>query len=328
MLFTRVRIALLVCSFVAVAVLTARADDKTDDKKPEPIPAPKAPPAAAAPAYKTVCVTEWVPETYTGTRTVYKKECVPEKYTAYRTECTAECKTRTCTFNRVVSEWVEEARTVCVCTPVQEERTVMKKVVTCVPVTTMVCKTVDNGHWECKEVACGPTLTERLHGLLGKLKRHHDCGCESACGDSCGGCETACAPRTKTVKVWVSCKTTVQVPCTRMERKVECVPEKCMVTVNKMVPTTKMVKVCKTRCVPETKTETYTVMVPHKVAYEATRMVTKCVPVTEKYTCCKMVARQVEKQVACDTGCGESCCEEHHRGGFLQGLLHKRSCCH
>jgi len=76
MLFKRLRIALLVCSLVAFAGLTVRADDKAaDDKAPEkapekigaPTPAPAAAGDCGAPAYKTVCVTEWVPETYTGT---------------------------------------------------------------------------------------------------------------------------------------------------------------------------------------------------------------------------------------------------------------------
>jgi hypothetical protein len=332
MLFKRVRIALLACSLVALAGLTVRADDKADDKDKPPEKAPEkigaptpapAPPHAAgdcggcAPAYKTVCVTEWVPETYTATRTVYKTECVPEKYTAYRTECVPETKTRVCTFLRQVTEQVEETRCVMVCTPVQEERTVMKRVVTCVPVTTMVCKTVDHGHYECREVPCGPTFGERLHGLFAK-HRHHDCCCETACG-----CEPACPPPTKTVQVWVPCKETIQVPCTRMERHVECVPEKVCVTVNKMVPTQQKVMVCKTRCIPETKTETYTALVPHQVAYEATRMVSRCVPVCETYTACRMVAKTVEKQVPC--GCETSCCCESSccESGAHRGLFHR-----
>jgi len=340
MLFKRVRLALLVCSLVAVAALTVRADDKAPDKKPEAIPAPAAAaPAPAAssdcgPTYKTVCVTEYVPESYTATRTVYKTECVPQKYTTYKTECTTETRTRNVTCYKTVTEVVDEVRTVCVCTPVQEERTIMKHVVTCVPVTTMTCKTIDKGHYECKEVECGPTLGERLHGLF--AKRHSSCGCDTGCGcePSCG-CETAC-PRTKTVKVWVACKETIQVPCTRMERHVECVPEKCMVTVNKMVPTQKTFKVCKTRCIPETKCETYCVSVPHQVAVECTRMVSRCVPCTETYTACRMVAKTVEKKVLCDTGCGcatscceTSCCEskKHAFFGAFKGLFHKSSSC-
>ena len=185
MLFKRVRLALLVCSLVAVAALTVRADDKAPDKKPEAIPAPAAAapapqPAASSdcggcgPTYKTVCVTEYVPESYTATRTVYKTECVPQKYTTYRTECTTETRTRNVTCYRTVTEQVQETRTVCVCTPVQEERTAIRRVVTCVPVTTMVCKTIDKGHYECKEVECGPSLGERLHGLF--ARRHSSRG--------------------------------------------------------------------------------------------------------------------------------------------------------
>jgi len=325
MLFKRVRIALLVCSFVAVAALTVQADDKAPDKKPEPIPAPAAAPTPApAPAMKTICVTEWVPENYTATRTVYKKECVPEKFTCYHTECVPETRTRTCTVYHKETFEVEELRTVCRCECVQEERCVTKRVVTCVPVTTMTCKTVDNGHWECKEVECGPTLGERLHSLTSRLHRHDECGCDPcATCNTCNTCEAAC-PRTKTVRVWVSCKTTVQVPCTKMERKVECVQEKCMVTVKKMVPHQEKVKVCKTRCVPECKTETYTCMVKKCVATEATRMVTKCVPVCETYTACRMVKHTVEKQVACAPCACESACEcACPRATPLRDLLHR-----
>jgi hypothetical protein len=100
------------------------------------------------------------------------------------------------------------------------------------------------------------------------------------------------------------------------------------VTVNKMVPTQQTVKVCKTRCVPECKTETYTVMVKHCVPYEATRTVSKCVPVCETYTACRMVARTVEKQVACAPSCGceTTCCERPSRLGALRGLFHRSSC--
>src|SRR5207253_10529681 len=155
----------------------------------------------------------------------------------------------------------------------------MKSVTTCVPLTTTVCKTVDHGHYECREVPCGPSFGERMGGLLAKCKRHKSCGCDSGCGGDSGcGCETACAPRTRTEKVWVPCKETIQVPCTRMERRVTCVPEKVCVTVNKTVATQQKVMVCKTRCVPECKTETYTVSVPHQVAFESTRMVSRCVP--------------------------------------------------
>jgi hypothetical protein len=66
-------------------------------------------------------------------------------------------------------------------------------------------------------------------------------------------------------------------------------------------------------------------MVPHKVSYEATRMVTKCVPTTETYTACRMVKHTVEKQVPCapcaPCGCESSCgCAHESR---LKGLLHK-----
>jgi hypothetical protein len=327
MLFNRIRIALLVCNFVAIAALSVQADDKAPDKKPEPIPAPAAAPVPApapapcAPAMKTICVTEWVPESYTATRTVYKKECVAEKFTAYKTECVPETKTRTFTVLHKETYEVEELRTVCVSECVQEERLVTKRVVTCVPVTTTVCKTVDNGHWECKEVECGPTFKERLAKLTSKLHRHDECGCDPCA--TCNTCEAAC-PRTKTVRVWVSCKTTVQVPCTKMERKVECVQEKCLVSVKKLVPHQEKVKVCKTRCVPEVKTETYTCLVKKCVAVEETRNVIKCVPVCETYTACRMVKHTVEKQVPCAPCACECACEcKPEFGARLKELLHK-----
>src|SRR5260370_3065436 len=100
MMFKRLRIALLVCSLVAAVSLTVRADDKAPDKKPEPLPAPAPAPGPAnghgvadgcgapcAPAYKTVCFTEWVPEQYTATATVTNKNAFPHKYTCYPPDC-------------------------------------------------------------------------------------------------------------------------------------------------------------------------------------------------------------------------------------------------
>jgi len=189
---------------------------------------------------------------------------------------------------------------------------------------------VDKGHYECKEVCCGPTLLDRL-------RTKHGCGCDS-CGSSCGGCgdacNTCCTPvRTKTVKTWVSCKVTEQVPCTKMVKKCEMVPEKKMVTVVKMVPKTVTEKVTCVKCVPVCKTETYTCITHKCVPYEATRTVTKCVPVCEEVTCCRMVAKTVTKQVPCAPACDacsscnscETCCKPslHDR---LQGLFAKRGC--
>src|SRR5688572_18884299 len=105
----RIRIALLTSVVVASAFCSVvRADEKlpADEKKEPPvekkeekkeiIAAPHAPVAhgCGAPAYQTVCVTEWVPEYYKTTRTTYKSTCVQERYTAYRHECVPEVRTR------------------------------------------------------------------------------------------------------------------------------------------------------------------------------------------------------------------------------------------
>lgn len=288
----------------------------------------------AAPSYKTVCVTEWVPEYYKTTRTSYKKECVSECYTAYKTECVPECHTRNVTSYERVCEMHDVTRTVCekVCT--QEPRCVTHSNWTCVPVTTMTCKTVDNGHWECKEVACSEGILSKLKG--GLFSKHHgsSCGCADACGASCGGCAdactTCCAPPTKTVKVWVSCKTTVQVPCTHMERKCETTTTTEMVNVWKTVSRQVCEKVACWKCVPVCKTENYTTFTTRCVPYQATRLVSRCVPVCEEVTACRMVAHTVQKQVACENTCN-TCCEKpslHDRlRGKFSGLFAKHGSC-
>ena len=269
--------------------------------------------------------TEWVPEQYQATRTVCKQEQVQETYTAYRTECTAEQQTHQVTVYKSVAETHNETRCVTRCVPTVEERTCMKQVVTCTPETTYTHKCVDNGHWECREVECGPTLMERWH----KLCRKNDC-CE---------CQTECceAPRTRTERVWVSCKQDVCVPCTRMVRHVECVPTVEHVTCFKHVSEQITVPVTCFRCVPEVVNQTCTVMVPHQVAYQATRTVCHTVPVQETYTACRMVAKTVEKQVPCEAaattcGCETECGCEHGRHGWhmgerMGGLFHKSCGC-
>ena len=94
MVWQKVRAGLLASVLAAAVSLTVRAEE-----------GPKtAPPAAAAPAvaadcntpcYRTVCVKEWVPETYQCTRTTCKTEQRVETYTAYRCEQVQE--QRTCT---------------------------------------------------------------------------------------------------------------------------------------------------------------------------------------------------------------------------------------
>jgi hypothetical protein len=267
--------------------------------------------ACCAPAVRTITVNEWVPETYEATRTVYRPECVTEKYTAYRTECVTETRTRQVTCNRYVTEYVDKPFTTWTCVPTCETRTVCKTVWVCKPVTTVKRRCVDQGHYECREVPA--------HPLLGRLRHKNDC---------CDPCAPCCPP-TKTVKVWVPCKVWIEEPCTRMERCRETRYETCQVTVIKKVCTTEVRKVAVCKCVPECKTETYCVQVPRQVAFEATRTVTKCVPVVEKYTACRMVCRTVQKQV-CDDCCSICCtpaCRHSLMSRFGGGGHHRRGCC-
>jgi hypothetical protein len=269
-------------------------------------------------------VTEWVPEKYEATRTVLKTEYFTEKYTAYKTVCEPEQKTRTFVVNKIVPEVVTRTRTICVPTTVVEERTVSKPVWTENVVTEMVCKRVDRGHYETREVPCEAPSAHRGGGFSHRLFRRHNDSCCEPCPDPCA------PPPTKCVQVWVPCWVTEQIPVARTVRTCTYVNEVVKVNVCKLVPQTQTYEVTINRCVPEPKTETYTVMVPRQVAYEATRTVAKCVPVVETYTACRMVPHCVEKQVpveSCDSCCTAT--SSHGRGHFSGGrFLHRsRGCC-
>jgi hypothetical protein len=272
---------------------------------------------SCAPVVRTIQVQEWVPETYmtTVTRyrtentqeayTAYKMECVAEKYTSYRTECVSETRARTVSVNRLVPEVREVTSTVYTCVPTVEQRTVARTVVTCNPVTVMVSKCVDQGHFECREVE-DTSLCARIR------KRCHKPSC----------CEPCPPVITKTVKVWCPNMVTVQVPVTRMERVCSTVNETINVTVNKMVATQQVNKVTVYKCVTEQKEETYTVLVPRQVAFEATRNVMKsvpyqatrtisrAVPYTEQVQATRMVSRTVERQVT------DSCSSDSYSPGI------------
>ncbi|HJT75708.1 MAG TPA: hypothetical protein VJ739_00750 [Gemmataceae bacterium] len=257
-------------------------------------------PACCAPAFRTVSCTEWRPETYQTTRTVYRTECHQEAYTAYRCEMATEVRTRTCTSYQMVPEVRTEVRNVCVCVPCVETRTVMQQHWTCKPVTCMVTKWEDHGHYECHEVPCRESLCSRLK----KRMHHHDC------------CEECCAPPPmKTVRCWVPCKVAVQVPCTHMERTCEYVPTTCQVTTYKHEVRQESYQVTCCKCVPVTHTENYTVCVPHQVAYQAYRTVAVCVPHQEVVTCTRLVPCTVTKQVPVTECCHEEtmCCGHKHR---------------
>jgi len=199
----------------------------------------------------------------------------------------------------------------------------------------MVCKSVDKGHWGCKEVPCASAqFTNWLH----KCCHRHDC---------CDACEPACPPPTRTVKCWVPCMVTEQCPVTTCKKVCIEVPCKVKVTVCKTEVRQEKYQVTCYKCVPEQKTETFTVNISKCVPFTATRTVNVCVPYTENVTCTRMVTRTVSKQVAvecapapCATGCesptgcnsapcstcGESCGNGCHRHRFA-GLFHRQHGC-
>src|SRR5262249_348369 len=151
-------------------------------------------PAAAdpcAPRFRTVCVTEWVPEKYICERTVNKVEYKQEKYTAFKCECVPEKRTCTKTVYEKVPEVKCVTRIVCEKVWCEEERTVMEKRTVCKPVEKCERKCVDKGHWECRCVECKPSCLERLREACKKKD----------CCDPCNPCNTCCetkCPKYKT----------------------------------------------------------------------------------------------------------------------------------
>lgn len=236
-------------------------------------------PASAPASCGTIRVCEMVPVHEVVDRITYKTEQRVENYTVYKTEYVQEQKTATYTTYRHETYTVMEPRTVCVKVPVIEERVEMVSKLVRKQVTEMRTKTVDQGHWECREVP----------KLLGNLFK-----------DPCDPC-----PATRIKKVWVPCKVTVCEPVTTCKWVRECVPVCKKVCTYRTETRTEMVPVCKTRCVPEVKTCTYTVCKPVCKPVVCTRTVNVCVPVTEKVTVCKMVPRWVEKPAPATT---DACC--------------------
>jgi hypothetical protein len=300
MVWQPVRIILLFGAVAAVAASPARADCCN------PAPAP-----CCAPAMKTIQVTECVPEKYQVTRTAYKTECKVETYTAYKSVCVPEVRTRVCTVTKKVPVWTEVCRNVCVKVPCVEERTICKKTWTTEQVTTMVCKTVDRGHYECKEVP--DHFTDFCNRLKHSCHRH----------DCCEPCDCPC-PAMKTVKCWVPCKVTEQCPVTHCKRVCVETPCKVQVTVYKTETRQEKHKVCTYQCVPESRTETYTVNVAKCVPYQATRTVNVCVPYQETVTCTRMVSRTVCRQVPVE--CAPECDTCHRSRFHFTGLRHREHC--
>lgn len=308
MVWQRARIALL-CGALGLAVaIPARAQEKKEAEK-------IAPPAANPCPTRKITVYEWVPEKYTTTRTVYKKECREETYTCYRCENVTEAREVVC--QRMVPCMETKIVERCVCVPVCEERTVMQQRCVCKPVTKCVRKCVDQGHWECKEVECGPTLHDRLK------KCFHKKDCCDPCANQC--CEAPACPRTKTVKVWCAKPTWVEQQVTCMQKVTECVPVKCKVTVYKKEMRKEEVKCCVNKCVTEKKI--VNVCVQKKVPYQAKRQVQVCVPVQEKVECCRMVCKAVEREVADHGDCCVPCCKPARCGLFHKNKGCDSGCC-
>jgi hypothetical protein len=236
-----------------------------------------APECAPAPCFKTVCVTEWVPQNYETFRTVYKTEYTTEAFTAYKTVCVPETRTQVITVNKSVPVIKTGFRTVYKCVPSVEVHTGYKTEWQCREVTTVSRKCVDQGYYACKEVCVEPNCLDKL-----KAKLHHEC----------------CVPaKTKTVKEWVPNKVWIETPHTHTERFAVKVPYTYEVTVNKSVPVQESFQYTTYTCVPEQITQNYTVHVARQVPYQATRTVAHQVAVQEKVLQCKLVPVSVEKQV-------------------------------
>lgn len=233
---------------------------------------------AAGCGYTTVWEKVYVQEPYSYTKTSYRQEQRTENYTAYRTETVPETKTRTVTTMRHVTETVMENRCITKRIPVCETRTEMvsKRVRVCYEET--VAHTVNHWSWV-KSCVCDPC-------------------------DPCG--------RGKTTRQRVNCPTTECKTVTKHRWDTVCEPVTRTCTTWKCVTENCQVPVCRTRCVPECRTETYTCCTTRCVPYQATRCFTVCVPVCETVNAtrcvCKMVCKQVPCAPACDTGCHNQGC--------------------
>lgn len=316
MVWQRVQMILSVSVVALLASLPAKADDCC-------APAPCC--AAPAPTTCTVRTTEWVRENVQCTRTCYRTEYRRESYTTYRCECVPQVCTRTCTVYKTVPEVKTGVRTVCTCVPVVENRTVMQRSWVCKPVTRIVRKCEDHGHYECRQVPCRESWWTRMRR---HFRHHRDC---------CECCEPCCPPPMKTVRVWVPCKVWVECPVTCTQRCCVCTPVTCQVTTYKLVPRQETYTYTCCKCVPVQQTQTYTTYTVRKVAVPCTRKVAVCVPFQETYTVCRMVPHCVEKQVPVSTCCETSCCKpacetcctpcSRHCHRHLFGGLHFHSGC-
>jgi hypothetical protein len=298
------RMALLVGAVTAAVVSPAWAQHRASCCDPCATPAPCAP---AAPATRTITITECVPETYTVKRTAYKYECRTEVVNSFRTECVAECRERTCTVVKRVPVTKTEMRQVCKTVTCWEDRTVMKPCYSTVQETCMQKHLVRLGHWECRETCSSG------HSFFGGHK-----------SDCCDPCATSCGT-VRTHRVWVHCPEYCETPHTVCKKVCTMVPTTCKVKVCRQVSETVPVQVCTYQCVNEQRVEKYTVMVPRQVPCQVTRTVRVCVPYETTVTCCRMVQRCRTVEVACAPACTTSCCDTcGHSRRFFRG--HGSSC--
>jgi hypothetical protein len=313
MLLKPVRAAFLVGLVVAAASTPVRAGHRgTSD--------------CCAPCATDCCAsgaTACVPEYYKVTRTAYKWECRPEKYTAYRCEYVQEKRTRTCTYYERVCEVKDVVHNVCTMVPTTEWRTCCKPHYSYVNETKMVCKTVRQGHWECREVYC---FAKDMKNRWNRFCHRNDC---------CECCQPCCEAPTRTKKVWVVCRVQQQCPVTTCRKVCTMVQEKVQVTVCRPVYRKEVCKQTCYRCVPKTRVETYCVCVPHRVAVECVRNVRVCVPYQETVTCCRMVPRPAAAAPVAaapaaaapcaPSGCCNCCCEErsHRLRDLFAGWRHR-----
>jgi hypothetical protein len=287
--------------------------------------------STSAPAFRTVCCTEWVRENYTTTRKTYKTVCKTETYETCRTECVPVCKEKVVCVKVRVPVMKEECRKVCHKVTCWEDRVVNKTTYKHVQETCMKKQLVRLGHWECRETC---SAFGGLGNGGGLFSGHGRCGdaCGSSCGNSCGNsCNDCCRPA-RTRKVWVNCPEYRECPVTVCKKVACCEQVKCKVAVCKNEWREEKVKVCTYECRTEQRVCKYTCYERRTVKCQATRTVRCCVPCEETVTCCRMVPRTVTRQVPCNNACNDSCNNNCcNRSGLFSGLRgglrHNGDCC-
>lgn len=313
----RVRFALLLGALTAVVTPLARADS--------------AAPAPAAPAMRTIQVVECVEEKFQVKRTCYRLENRTETVDGFRCECVPEVQERVCTVVKKIPCVTTVVKKICVKVPCCEERIVMKPCYKTVTETCMVKKCVSKGHHECRSECVPLNFLDKLCG------RKADC-----CLDPCDCCPTG---KCRTRKVWVDCPQYIDCPVTKCRKVCEMVPTKCVVRTCRTEVREEPCQVCTYKCVEEKIVQKCTVYVSRKVACKITRCCQVCVPYEETVTCCRLVPRVVNKQVAdccppccctpccrtsckpCCTPCCQPCCEPRCPRS-CSGLCFRQSCCH